>query len=82
MNNNYENKFLDAMQILIDNAVSRAGYDKTIKAVVSKCVDESKGKYVVRYQDSSFYALENNIHVYLQIYFPPLKGEFVQWRVH
>ena len=61
MNNNYDNKILDAMQILIDNAVSRAGYDKTIKAVISKCVDESKGKYVVRYQDSSFYAYSNDL---------------------
>ena len=61
MNNNYENKILDAIQTLVDSAVSRAGYDKTIKAVISKCVDESKGKYVVRYQDSSFYAYSNDL---------------------
>ena len=61
MNNNYENKILDAIQTLVDNAVTKAGYDKTIKAVVSKCVNESTGKYVVRYQDSSFYAYSNDL---------------------
>jgi len=61
MNNNYENKILDAIQTLVDNAVSKAGYDKTIKAVVSKCVNESTGKYVVKYQDSTFYAYSNDL---------------------
>ena len=61
MNNNYENKILDAIQTLVDNAVSKAGYDKTIKAIVSKCVNESTGKYVVKYQDSTFYAYSNDL---------------------
>lgn len=61
MNNNYENKILDAIQTLVDSAVSNAGYDKTIKAVISKCVNQNTGKYVVRYQDSSFYAYSNDL---------------------
>lgn len=61
MNNNYENKILDAIQTLVDTAVSRAGYDKTIKAVISKCVNQNTGKYVVKYQDSSFYAYSNDL---------------------
>jgi len=61
MNNNYENKILDAIQTLVDNAVSKAGYDKTIKGIISKCVNESTGKYVVRYQDSTFYAYSNDL---------------------
>lgn len=61
MNNNYENKILDAIQTLVDSAVSNAGYDKTIKAIVSKCTNESKGEYVVRYQDSSMYAYSNDL---------------------
>ena len=61
MNNNYENKILDAIQTLVDNAVNKAGYDKTIKAVISKCVNESTGKYVVKYQDSTFYAYSNDL---------------------
>lgn len=61
MNNNYQNNILDAIQTLIDNAVSKAGYDKTIKAIISKCTNEAKGEYVVRYQDSSFYAYSNDL---------------------
>jgi hypothetical protein len=56
MSNNYENKILDAIQTIVENAVSKANYDKTIKGVISKCSDKSLGKYVVKYQDSSFYA--------------------------
>lgn len=52
----YENKILDAIQMLVDNAIDKASFDKTIRGVISKCVDEKNGKYVVIYQDSSFYA--------------------------
>lgn len=59
-NRNYESQILDAIQILVDNAVSKANYDKTIKATIVRCVDATIGKYVVRYQDSSFYAYSHN----------------------
>ncbi len=52
----YENQILEAIQTIVDNAVSRATYDRTLKGVISKCVDEAEGKYVIKYQDSSFYA--------------------------
>lgn len=52
----YEKKILDAIQLLVDNAINKASFDKTIKGIISKCVDEKNGKYVVIYQDSSFYA--------------------------
>ena len=52
----YENKILDAIQTLVDNAIGKAEFDKTIKGVVSSCVDEMTGKYIIKYQDSSFYA--------------------------
>ena len=55
-NGNYENKILDAIQKIVDNAVSKAHYDKTIKGIISKCSDEETGKYVVKYQDSSLIA--------------------------
>ena len=61
MNNNYENKILDAIQTLVDSAVSNAGYDKTIRATISKCVNQNTGKYVVKYQDSSFYAYSSDL---------------------
>lgn len=56
----YENKILDAIQMLVDDAINKAEFDKTIKGVISKCVDEKNGKYVVIYQDSSFYAYSND----------------------
>ena len=56
----YEKNILEAIQILIDNAISKAGFDKTVQGIISKCVDEKNGKYVVIYQDSSFYAYSND----------------------
>lgn len=56
----YEKKILDAIQMLVDNAVDKASFDKTIKGTISKCVDKQNGKYVVIYQDSSFYAYSND----------------------
>ena len=56
----YEKQILDAIQTLVDNAIDNAKFDKTIKGIISKCVDEKNGKYVVIYQDSSFYAYSND----------------------
>ena len=56
----YESQILEAIQILVDDAVSKAEYDKTIQGTVSRCVDATIGKYIVRYQDSSFYAYSSN----------------------
>lgn len=57
---NYETQILDAIQMLVDKTVSKAEFDKTIKATISRCVDATIGKYVVKYQDSSFYAYSYN----------------------
>ena len=57
---NYESQILEAIQILVDDAVSKANYDKTIQGTISRCVDATIGRYIVRYQDSSFYAYSNN----------------------
>lgn len=59
-NRNYESQILDAIQILVDDAVSKAEYDRTIKATISRCVDPTIGKYIIKYQDSSFYAYSYN----------------------
>lgn len=56
----YEKQILDAIQTLVDNAIDNASFDKTIKGIISKCVDEKNGKYVILYQDSSFYAYSND----------------------
>lgn len=57
---NYESQILDAIQLLVDSAVSKAEFDKTIKATISRCVDATIGKYVIKYQNSSFYAYSTN----------------------
>lgn len=57
---NYESQILEAIQILVNDAVSKAEYDKTIQGTISRCVDKTIGKYIVRYQDSSFYAYSSN----------------------
>ena len=57
---NYESQILEAIQILVDDAVSKANYDKTIQGTISRCIDATIGKYIVRYQDSSFYAYSHN----------------------
>ena len=54
--NMYEKQILDAIQLLVDNAINKASFDKTIRGVISKCEDEKNGKYIVIYQDSFFEA--------------------------
>lgn len=58
-----ENQLLDAIQTVVDSAISKAGYDKTIQATIVKCVNESSGKYVVKYQDGVFYAYSSNSEI-------------------
>lgn len=60
---NYESQILEAIQILVDDAVSKAEYDKTIQGTILRCVDKTIGKYIVRYQNSSFYAYSSNTDI-------------------
>lgn len=53
----------EAIDIIVQRAISQASYDKTIQAVIVKCVDSTIGKYSVRYQDSTFYAYSSNIDI-------------------
>ena len=57
---NYETQILETIKLLVDNAVSKADYDKTIQGIISRCVDATIGKYLVKYQDSSIYAYSSN----------------------
>lgn len=71
----YENQILDAIETIVDNAVNKAGYDRTIQAKIINCDDPTIGKYKVQYQDSIFYAYSgsseinytNNSEVYVLI---------------
>ena len=51
-----EDNICEAIELIVDKSVKEAGFDKTIQAIVKSCVDESIGKYKIKYQDSSFYA--------------------------
>ena len=57
----YENQLLDAIETIVENKLDRADYDKTIRAVIQSCLDDTIGKYKVKYQDSSFEAFSNNL---------------------
>ena len=61
--NSIESNICDAIELLIDHAISQASFDRTIQATVIRCVDPSIGKYLIRYQDSTFYAYSNNIAI-------------------
>ena len=50
----------DAIELLVDRAIAKAEYDKTIFGIVKRCIDPEIGKYLIRYQDSEFYAYSIN----------------------
>ncbi len=58
--NNYEDKILEAIQLVVDNAISTADFDKTIQCTVKRVEDATIGKYVLTYQNSTFYAYSTN----------------------
>lgn len=51
-----QDKILDAIELLADSSVKKAGYDKTIQAQILSCEDATIGKYRCRYQDATIYA--------------------------
>lgn len=58
-----EEQVCDAIEILANNSVTNAEYDKTIQATILRCEDKSVGKYLVKYQDSKFYAYSTGVDV-------------------
>ena len=59
---NIEQNICDAIEVIANNIVSKAGFDKTIQASIISCVDEATGKYKVKYQDNTFYAYSSDIN--------------------
>ena len=53
---NFEKNICEAIEIIANKVVANAGYDKTIQATILSCVNESAGKYKLRYQESNIYA--------------------------
>jgi hypothetical protein len=61
MSNSLEDNLLDAIDILVTDAVEKAEFDRTIQATVVSCIDASIGKYKCKYMDSTFYAYSDNV---------------------
>ena len=57
------NQILDAVELLTENLIKKAAYDKTIQAQIISCEDQTIGKYKCRYQDAIIYAYSNSIDV-------------------
>lgn len=57
-----EERICEAIEMIVDNAVASAGYDKTIRAQIVECIDQSIGKYKIKYQDNLFFAYSENIN--------------------
>ncbi len=55
-----QNNICQTIDIIVQNAIKNAGFDRTIQAIVKECTDESIGQYKVSYQDSIFYAYAPN----------------------
>lgn len=58
-----QDNLLDAVDILIDKAVSSAKFDKTIQGTIVSCIDSVTGKYKIKYQGGSFYAFANDVNI-------------------
>ena len=54
-----EQNICDAVDIIVDRAISQASFDRTISAIVVECVDEIAGKYKVKYLQKAFNLLYN-----------------------
>ena len=63
MNINIANETCNAIQILVNHAITNAAFDKTVQATIEECVDKTTGKYKITYQGASFYAYSENIDV-------------------
>lgn len=58
-----ENQLLDAIETVVNNAVAKANYDRTVQASIVRCENEATGKYTVKYQDSLIYAYSSDTSV-------------------
>lgn len=61
--NQTSNNFIDTIDRMVDAAISKAKYDKTITATIVKCEDAVAGKYRVKYKENYLpaYSLDTSI---------------------
>lgn len=70
-----EQSILDSIEILLNKRVSQLDFDKTVRATIVSIIDQSVGRYRVRYQNSIFDAFsadsdasyDTDDQVYVQI---------------
>lgn len=55
-----QNSICQTIDIIVQNAINNAGFDRTIQATIISCTNRETGQYKVRYQDSAFYAYAQN----------------------
>ena len=58
--NQMANNACDAFDIIANNIVNKATFDKTIIGNVLSCVDAEIGKYKIKFQDAYYYATVSN----------------------
>lgn len=70
-----EDKICDVVEYYVEKGIENAKYDKTIQATILSCENPTEGKYLVKYQDTKFYAysssnlvLNNGTLVYILIH--------------
>lgn len=58
--NSYETKILEAVEIIANQKIDEADFNKTVQATIIKMVDAASAHYLVKYQDSRFDAFAVN----------------------
>ena len=59
-----ENKICDAIEMLVDNSIARADFDRTIQATIVSCSNAITKEYKIKYQDNTLVAYAANDAVY------------------
>ena len=59
----YSDQLINSIDIIVQSALDKASFDKTIKATIIKQDSQENGKYLVKYQDATFYAYTNNWNI-------------------
>lgn len=58
--NSYENNILEAVEIITNQKIDEADFNKTVQATIIKMIDAASAHYLVKYQDSRFDAFAVN----------------------
>ena len=58
--NNYETILIDTIEQIAEEKIKSVDYDKTIQGTIVKITDLTTGKYLIKYQDSTFEAYSAN----------------------